>query len=242
MGYVNTTISLVSTELAFLQAFIAALCAADSRIVCTTNDLAAQFEDSTAFPTFNINFGGADTISFRRKYASSSTASSYDIISSRWAGTLKTDFEFSSDNYAKNAQVRRTWGFRVISGTDMIFADFYKYNNAAAPFFQLGFMTGASKSSTWGVDGTERKLIKENFKLDGGTLVHKLDRIPYVYNAANSAQIEKINGKIFNTIGTDAPVVTIGTLIDCSTVPYGSWWTINSKRYYALDEHTLMEV
>lgn len=98
------------------------------------------------------------------------------------------------------------------------------------------------KGTTWGNDGTKRKLIKENYKLDGGTLVRKVDRIPYVYNAANPAQIEKINGKLFNTTGADQPAVKITSLMDCSTVPYGSWWTISGKRYYALDEHTLMEV
>lgn len=242
MGYVAKTISMVSTELNFLQAFITALCAADSRITCTTTNLAAQFADDSAYPTFTINFGGADNISFKRKDTSDSTSSGYNVSSSRWGTTIKTYFDFSSSSYGKNQLPLRTWGFRVISGADMIFVDFYKYDNASAPYVQFGFMIGTDKATTWGNDGTERKLIKENYKLDGGTLVRKVGRIPYVYNAANPAQIEKINGKLFNTTGADQPAVKITSLMDCSTVPYGSWWTVNNKRYYALDEHTLMEV
>lgn len=242
MAYSTKTILMVSTELNFLQAFISALCATDNRITCTTNDLAAQFADDSAYPTFTINFGGADNISFQRKDTADSTSSGYNVSSSRWGVTIKTYFDFSSSSLDKSRLSLRTWGFRVISGADMIFVDLYKYDNALLPYVQFGFMVGSDKATTWGNDGTERKLIKENYKLDGGALVHKIDRIPYIYNSQNPAQIEKINGKVFNTSGTDQPTVKITSLIDCSTVPYGSWWTVNNKRYYALDEHTLMEV
>lgn len=188
------------------------------------------------------NFGGADNISFQRTDTANNTSSGYNVGSSRWGVTLKNNFNFSSSPFYKNRSSLRTWGFRVISGADMIFLDLYKYDNALLPYVQFGFMVGSDKATTWGNDGTERKLIKENYKLDGGALVHKLDRLPYVYNSQNPAQIEKINGKVFNTSGTDQPTIKITSLIDCSTVPYGSWWTVNNRRYYALDEHTLMEV
>lgn len=239
MAYVEKVIAERTRELPFIQDFIAALHAADSRIVCTTNDLEAQFADAEAYPTFNISIGGGDVLVFKRSANSGTSASSYEVTSSQWGAMLTSSYSFCS--YASaNAVTERRLKFKVISGADMIFVDFYSRSVELA--FQIAALVGATKGSTWGVGQTEGKLITNRYSLSDGTVASKIDRIRYIYNASNPAQIAKITGKIFNTSVTDQPVFTVSSLLDCSTVPSGSFITIGGTRYYALDEHTLMGV
>lgn len=238
MAYVEKVIAERTRELPFIQDFIAALHAADSRIVCTTNDLEAQFANAEAYPTFNISIGGGDVLVFKRSAKSNESASSYEVTSSQW-GTNITSYSFFS--YADaNAVTERRLKFKVISGADMIFVDFY--SQSVELVFQIAALVGATKGSTWSAGQTVGKLITYRYFLSDGTVASKIDRIRYIYNASNPAQIAKITGKIFNTSVTDQPVFTVSSLIDCSTVPYGSFITIGGTRYYALDEHTLMGV
>ena len=72
MSYIEKSISMYSTELQFLQAFINAITAADSRITCTTNDLETQFETETNTPTFTLSVDGIYTITFTRNEVLSS--------------------------------------------------------------------------------------------------------------------------------------------------------------------------
>lgn len=237
MAYVEKVITERTRELPFIQDFIAALHAADSRIVCTTNNLEAQFADADAYPTFNISIGGGDVLVFKRAAKSGASTSGYEVRSSQWGTIITNSYTFSSYTYA-NEVTERGLKFKVISGADMIFVDFYSRSVELA--FQIAALVGATKGSTWRVGQTEGKLITNRYSLSDGTAVSKIDRIPYIYNASNPAQIAKITGKIFNTSVTDQPVLTVSSLLDCSTVPYGSFITIGGTRYYALDEHTLM--
>lgn len=239
MAYVEKVIAERTRELPFIQDFIAALHAADSRIVCTTNDLEAQFANAEAYPTFNISIGGGDVLVFKRAAKSGTSTSSYEVTSSQWGSRITTSYSLFS--YADaNAVTERRLKFKVISGADMIFVDFY--SQSVELVFQIAALVGATKGSTWSAGQTVGKLITYRYFLSDGTVASKIDRIRYIYNASNPAQIAKITGKIFNTSVTDQPVFTVSSLLDCSTVPYGSFITIGGTRYYALDEHTLMGV
>ena len=240
MAYVEKVIAERSTELSFIQAFIAALHAADSRIVCTTNDLESQFADAEAYPTFDISIGDGEVIRFRRSGKNRENSNAYRITLLRWNVQFDLNYAFSSTYASANAVTERRLKFKVISGADMIFVNFYSQSVELA--FQIAALVGATKGSTWAVGQTESKLITNRYSLSDGTAVSKIDRIRYIYNASNPAQIAKITGKIFNTSVTDQPVFTVSSLLDCSTVPYGSFITIGGTRYYALDEHTLMGV
>lgn len=239
MACVEKVIAERTRELPFIQDFIAALHAADSRIVCTTNDLEAQFADADAYPTFNISIGGGDVLVFKREAKSNASTSGYEVTSSQWGARIINSYSFFSYASANDVTERRL-KFKVISGADMIFVNFYSRSVELA--FQSAALVGATKGGTWSAGQTEGKLITYRYSLSDGTVASKIDRIPYIYNASNPAQIAKITGKIFNTSVTDQPVFTVSSLLDCSTVPYGSFITIGGTRYYALDEHTLMGV
>lgn len=240
MAYVEKVITERSTELSFIQAFIAALHAADSRIVCTTNDLESQFADADAFPTFNISIGDGEVIEFKRLNKSQEASASYKIKILRWNWQFNFEYTFASASYYANTLVKRSFKFKVISGTDMIFVNFYTHSGELS--FRIAAFVGSTKGSAWAIGTTDTMLITHEHLLSDGTIVRPINRIPYIYNASNPAQIEKITGKIFNTQGDDQPVLTVSSLLDCSTVPYGSFITIGGTRYYALDNHTLMGV
>lgn len=240
MAYVEKVIAERSTELSFIQDFIAALHAADSRIVCTTNDLESQFANAEAYPTFDISIGGGEVIRFRRSNKPQDNSKAYTIALLQWNIQFNLDYTFSSEYFSANVVVWRGFKFKVISGTDMIFVNFYTYSGELS--FRVSVFVGATKGSAWAIGTTDTMLINHEHLLRDGTTVRPVNRIPYIYNASNPAQIEKITGKIFNTRGDDQPVFTVSSLLDCSTVPYGSFITIGGTRYYAVSNHTLMGV
>ena len=74
------------------------------------------------------------------------------------------------------------------------------------------------------------------------TPVSKTDRLPYIYDESNENAVEMIKNKVFLTSGTSNRKVTVSGLYDASTVTKDTLRVIDGKRYYSLDEHTIMEV
>lgn len=91
MSYTEKTISIFGTEIEFLQAFINAITAADSRITCAT-DIEAQFADPSNTPSFTLSVSDSVneiyTITFTRYGALSSTGYKYMVSSSTYSGNI----------------------------------------------------------------------------------------------------------------------------------------------------------
>ena len=94
MSYIEKSISVYGTELQFLQVFINAITAVDSRITCTTDNLAAQFNgnDTSIKPTFELSVHGICTITFTRDYYNNDTGNSYYITSPIFNGSINVYF------------------------------------------------------------------------------------------------------------------------------------------------------
>lgn len=239
MGYLQKTVSVYGTEIEFLQAFISALTAADSRITCTTNDLAEQFANSGANPTFTFNFGGADTITFMRQNQSSSSTWTYSISSTAWSTSLCSLYFYSSSpSPAATEKVVRTWRFRVISATDLLVVDLMPYNSVTS-VAQIACMTGTTKAVAY-ASASPFTAISNTFRLADTTTMQRVNRMPYTYSASNPSQIERITNKVFASGGTR--VMTASNLMDVSTVTVGTVITMDGKNYYSLDANTLVEV
>lgn len=240
MSYIEKSISMYGTELQFLQAFINTITAADSRITCTTDDLAAQFETETNKPTFTLSVDGIYTITFTRDYKLSDTGSRYAVTSSTYSGSI--DLNFSSSYNAYNDKATRTWKFSVVANSEDIYLKLAKYdgnlNSPNAKWLSIKNNT----ISVCGVQFGSTNIMSAAFKTAGGQVYARVDRLPFTYNSSDSTKIEQIKSKTFVEGGTTNRAFETSKIIDSTTVTADRNISINSTKYYALDSNTLMEI
>lgn len=244
MSYIEKSISFFGTELQFLQAFINAITAADSRITCTTNDLAAQFETSTNTPTFTLSVSDSVneiyTITFTRYGALSSPGYKYMVSSSTYSGNI--DFLFSDNSYDYDVKATRTWKFSVMANSEDIYLKLARYdgnlNSPAIKFLSIKNNT----ISAWAYREGSTSIMTSDFVSTGGQVYKKVDRLPYTYNSSDSTKIELIKSKTFVENSTTNRAFETSKIIDSTTVTADQIISINSTKYYALDSNTLMEI
>ena len=240
MSYIEKSISMYSTELQFLQAFINAITAADSRITCTTNDLETQFADTSNEPTFTLSVDGIYTITFTRDYALSRTSYNYAVTSSTYSGSIS--LRFSSSYNAYNDKATRTWKFSVVANSEDIYlklaANDGNLNSPAAKWLSIKNNT----ISACGVQFGSTNIMSSGFKTTGGQVYTRVDRLPFTYNSSDSTKIEQIKSKTFVEGGTTNRAFETSKIIDSTTVTADRDISINSTKYYALDSNTLMEI
>ena len=151
MSYTQRVVSVNSTELAFLQAFIAAITAADSRITCTTNDLETQFASMSNKPTFTLSVDGAYTVIFTRGAALSSAWTCYNVTSSHNA--LSQQFSFAGSGLSYSATELRTWKFTVAANSGVLSIYLISVNESIlAP--KITFLSVRNGSTTMTSRGT----------------------------------------------------------------------------------------
>ena len=240
MSYIEKSISMYSTELQFLQAFINVITAADSRITCTTNDLETQFADTSNKPTFTLSVDGIYTITFTRDYKLSDTGSRYVVTSSTYSGSI--DLNFSSSYNAYNDKATRTWKFSVVANSEDIYLKLARYDgNLNSPNKKwLSIKNNAISACAVGAGTTS--IMTSDFVSTGGQVYARVDRLPYTYNSSDSTKIEQIKSKIFVEGGTTNRAFETSKIIDSTTVTADRNISINSTKYYALDSNTLMEI
>ena len=242
MSYIEKSISVYGTELQFLQAFINAITATDSKITCdcTDSDLAAQFETPGNTPSFTLSVGGIYTITFTRDAISSNKAFEYKVTSSTDSGNI--DLLFSSDLYNSDVKEIRTWKFSVVTNSENIYLKLAKHNAAlSSPDKKwLSINNNAISACAFGTGSTN--IMSSNFVSSGGQIYKKVDRLPYTYNAADLTKVEVINSKTFVENSTTNRAFETSKIIDSTTVTADQIISINSTKYYALDSNTLMEI
>lgn len=240
MSYIEKSISMYGTELQFLQAFINAITAADSRITCTTDDLAAQFETETNKPTFTLSVDGIYTITFTRNELLSSTGCTYKVSSSAYNGDLTLNNSSSYNAY--NAKTTRTWKFSVVVNSENIYLKLANYdgnlNSPTAKWLSIKNNTISACAVQFG----STNIMSSGFKTTGGQVYARVDRLPFTYNSSDSTKIELIKSKTFVEGSTTNRAFETGKIIDSTTVTADRNISINSTKYYALDSNTLMEI
>ena len=240
MGYIEKSISMYGTELQFLQAFINAITAADSRITCTTNDLETQFADTSNKPTFTLSVDGIYTITFTRYYELTSSSYRYAVTSSIYSGNL--DLDFSNSYNAYNDKVTRTWKFSVVANSEDIYLKLARHDgNLNSPAEKwLSINNNNISACSW--QSGSYNIMTSGFVTTGGQVYKKVDRLPYTYNSSDSTKIELIKSKTFVEGGTTNRAFETDKMIDSTTVTADQIISINSTKYYALDNNTLMEI
>ena len=240
MSYIEKSISIYGTELQFIQAFINAITAADSRITCTT-DLAAQFANTSNKPTFTLSVNDIYTITFTRDYYSDDTASTYYITSPIFNGSTYVNFSSSYARY--NDKRTRTWKFSVMTNDENIYLKLARYdgnlNSPAIKFLSIRNNTILACAS--GTDSTS-SIMSSNFVSTGGQVYTRINRLPYTYNAADLTKLEVIKSKVFVENSTTNRAFETSKIIDSTTVTADQIISINSTKYYVIDSNTLMEI
>ena len=245
MSYILKTVSHRGTELQFLQAFISAITEADG-ITCTTNDLAAQFSDTSNTPSFSLSINGIDTLTFVRSNSLASSVSSYKVVSANH--TSETDgyehtLAFESTYREYSDVVTRKWKFFLVGKGSAFYISFANHDStAAAPYgYKWMFVRGSTKVGTAFSSPNGYLPMQSTFYSGKMACYNKVDRLPYNYTPSNPNSIETIHNKVFlDTSNTDMEFLTTA-LWDCSKIAPYTTIVIDDKSYYSLGEHTLLE-
>lgn len=240
MSYIEKSISFFGTELQFLQAFINAITATDSRITCTTDNLAAQFTDLSNTPTFTLSVDEIYTITFTRYGALSSNCYKYIVSSSTYSGNI--DFLFSGNSYDYDAKGTRTWKFSVMANSESVYLKLAAHNAILSSPNAKWLSIKNNTISACAVQFGSTNIMSSGFVSTGGQVYQKVDRLPYTYNSSDSTKIELIKSKTFVENSTTNRAFETSKIIDSTTVTADQIISINSTKYYALDSNTLMEI
>lgn len=243
MSYIEKSISIYSTELDFLKAFIAAIKAsvAGNRITCdcTDSDLAEQFETETNTPTFTLSVDGIYTITFRRYYDLRSSCKAYDVTSSTFANY---GLDFSGSGYGRDDKVTRTWKFVVVANSESVYLKLAAYNAILSSPNKKWLSIKNNTISAYAVGADSTSIMSSNFVSTGGQIYRGINRLPYTYNAADLTKLEVIKSKVFVENSTTNRAFETSKIIDSTTVTADQIISIDSTKYYALDSNTLMEI
>lgn len=242
MSYIEKSISFFGTELQFLQAFINAITAADSRITCTT-DIATQFETPTNTPTFTLSVSDSVneiyTIIFTRYYDLRSGCTGYYVTSSTF-----TDYslDFISDRHGQDDKAIRTWKFAVVANNEGVYLKLAAYNAILSSPNKKWLSIKNNAISACAVGAGTTSIMSSGFVSTGGQVYRGINRLPYAYNAADLTSVEVIKSKVFVEGSTTNRAFETSKIIDSTTVTADQIISIDSTKYYALDSNTLMEI
>ena len=246
MSYLIKTVAVNGTELAFLQAFITAITAADG-ITCTTNDLVTQFSDTSNTPSFTLSVGGMDTLTFTRPQALTNATNYYNVSSANCTiGDYSFSLTFAGSSCGYDVVDTRKWKFMAVGKGSAIYLAFANYDMAVTPPYAHKWMfvgNGTKKGTAYSPSTSYDRLpIADTFYASNLASYVKTDRINYRYSTTNPNSLETIHNKVFLDTDSVNFEFTAQNLWDCSTVtPYTSM-VIGGKNYYSLDAHTLLEV
>ena len=245
MSYFRKTIAVRSEELAFLQAFIHGVTASDSRIVCPTDDLAEQFEDTSNTPHFTLVIDGTVSLQFTRSSDLTNRLDYYTIEESRhrftafglWIGSGAVHYD---ETYV------RTWKCSVMSSEKVLRIDFGSYHtDMTNPDLSVMVIKGENESaSAVSVysSGVTPPAVAGTFYFSDQVPLKKVDRLPYVYQPHQAAEMELIKNKVFVVQDTANRAFATDGLYDIPAVTPNTVLNIGGRSYYSLDAHTLMEV
>lgn len=239
MSYIEKTISMYSEEKPFVQAFINAITATDSRITCAT-DIEAQFANDLNTPSFTLSVDGIYTVTFTRNNSLKGDSFGYPITSSAYSGD--NPFLFSNNPYAKDTRVTRTWRFSVVTNNNDIYLKLAAYNADLNSPNRKWLSINNNTISACAVGAGSTSIMSSGFVSTGGQVYRKVDRLPYTYNAADLTKLEVIKSKVFVENSTTNRAFETSKIIDSTTVTADQIVSINSTKYYAIDSNTLMEI
>ena len=242
MAYYNKTISIYGTELQFVQALIAAITEADSRITCTTTDIEAQYAAGSGTPSFTLSVDGDYTIVFTRNYLIGGSTSSFRISVPIFGDNYSKEILYSPNSLARDRAGVRTVNLSIITNSQDVYFRIAHYNGNVV---QKGmkFLSAKGGGNTIigrGEDATNIMTTMFVTADSSNQAYTTVNRIPYTYAPTGSAGVEVLQNKVFLENTSSNRAFTLSKLWDVSTVAADSRVVIGSDTFYAVDSHTLM--
>lgn len=247
MSYAIRTITTNTDEWNFIKAFINSILSADTNITLVTDitELEAQYSNNSAKPAFTFDAGSMYTITFTRDTIISNATNTYVLTSSAATGIL-TNIRFRDNSQNASATAVRCFKYMIAGNSGCINARFAGYNYPdvkTAPQISLLAFRANAYSGRGCAFGSNNIISAIYYMTDtASTPVLKTNRLPYVYDESSDNAVEIIKNKVFLASDTSNRQVTVNGMYDVSTVTKDTLRVIDSKRYYSLDEHTIMEV
>ena len=115
-------------------------------------------------------------------------------------------------------------------------------NSTGLSFSAVGISLSNTNSACAVSTTSTTRAINSAFTDRNGNAVTKIDRCNYLYDTSDATSVEVIKSKVFVTANSASRAFTTTGLWDVSTVPAEATINIDTKQYYALDAHTIMEV
>lgn len=242
MAYYNKTVSVYGTELQFVQALIAAITEADSRITCTTTDIEAQYAATSGTPSFTFSVDGDYTIVFTRNTDISNNTSRFRISEPVFGDNYYKIIDYSYNDFSKNDVAMRTVNLSIITNSEDVYFRIAPYDDNMK---QKGLKILSAKSGGNVIIGKREDatniMTTVFMAADGSNQTYTaVKRIPYTYAPVGSAGVEVIQNKVFLENTSSNRAFTFSKLWDVSTVAADSQVVIGSDTFYAVDAHTLM--
>lgn len=242
MAYYNKTISVYGTELQFVQAIIAAITEADSRITCTTTDIETQYAASSGTPNFTFSIDGYYTMIFTRNASIDSSANGFNVYVPKFGDNYSTLIQYAYNNTSKTSVSLRSIELSIITNTEDIYFRIAPYNGNVV---QNGLKLLSAKSGDNAIigRGADATNIMTTVFVAADSISQAytaVNRITYTYAPTGSAGVEVIQNKVFLEYGSTNRAFTFSKLWDVSTVAADYQVVIGSDTFYAINAHTLM--
>lgn len=240
MAYYNKTISIYGTELQFVQALIAAITEADSRITCTTTDIEAQYAATSGTPSFTFSVDGDYTIVFTRDAPVGSGTQGLRISAPVFGDNYYERIYWNNESSVGSEVAMRIFNLSIITNSEDVYFRIAPYNGKNGLKLLSAKSGGNVIIGKSAADATN--IMTTIFVAANGSnqTYTTINRIPYIYAPIGSAGVEVIQNKVFLENTSSNRAFTFSKLWDTSTVAAGYQVVIGSDTFYAVDAHTLM--
>lgn len=220
----NQFIELVTSELASESDQIVAVSGENAVII--GNEVKIAFSSESSYTSIGVTVT-CDTQSW--------SIGSLSVVNGNYVRTYKLNFHIAISNDGKviNIKIKNfyTSDDSINFDTDILYLvtdsniEVFSYTN-----------TGISSASTTRNFATSRVLQKVS---DQQAVYTVQNRIPYIHDS-DSTIIDTISGKVLTEGGIKAD--NIETMLDSSYIIGDALYPSDIKQYYAIDDHTLIEV
>lgn len=242
MAYYNKTISIYGTELQFVQALIAAITEADSRITCTTTDIEAQYAATTGTPSFTLSVDGDYTIVFTRGSSITTRGYSFQISVPIFGDNYSKIIYYNREYFDRDETALRTVNLSIIANSEDVYFRIASYGDNMVQDGLKLFSAKSGDNVIIGRRGDNTNIMTTAFVAVGSSnqTYTAVNRIPYTYAPIGSAGVEVIQNKVFLENTSSNRAFAFSKLWDVSTVAADNQVVIGSDTFYAVDAHTLM--
>ena len=243
MSYISAAVSVNDKENEFIKAFVAAI-TNNTGITVVVPDNYDDFDnyvDDTIGSTgsafeFDLSIG-ACTITFRRN--GTANTNSYLVF----VGNTRGSMNMCQISGTVSNVTLRTFKFCIVRNSLITAILLGGYDNASITSYPVSVIVIGSPVNGCAMGTTTAKrAASSSIILSNNTNAKFVHRLPYMYNTSDTTNIEIVKSKVLVAENTENKLLVLNNVYDVSTVPADNKIIIDNKKYFCLDNHTIMEV